>query len=62
MISDWRNYETWAEDGARTATDRAAITWRRLLDEGEDPPMDEAVRESIDDFVERRNAEITSGS
>ncbi len=61
MISDWRNYETWAEDGARTATDRAATTWQRLLDGGEDPPMDEGVRESIDEYVDRRKAEITSG-
>ncbi len=61
MISDWRNYETWAEDGARTATDRAATTWQRLLDEGEDPPMDEGIREAIDEYVDRRKAEITPG-
>jgi trimethylamine--corrinoid protein Co-methyltransferase len=61
LVSDWRNFETWFEDGARTATDRAADAWRRLLDEGEDPPLDEAAREAIDDFVERRTAEIVSG-
>ena len=59
LISDWRNYETWAEDGARTATDRAADVWRRLLDEGEDPAMDDGVRESIDDYIDRRKAEVT---
>lgn len=58
LISDWRNFETWAEDGSRTATDRAADVWRRLLEEGEDPAMDPAVRESIDDYVGRRKAEI----
>ncbi len=62
MVSDWRNFETWHEDGARTATDRAADAWRRLLDEGEDPPLDPAVRESIDDFVDRRIREVTAGS
>jgi trimethylamine--corrinoid protein Co-methyltransferase len=61
MISDWRNYETWAEDGARTATDRAATTWRRLLDEGQDPAIDEGIREAIDAYVDGRKAEITSG-
>jgi trimethylamine--corrinoid protein Co-methyltransferase len=61
MISDWRNYETWVEDGSRTATDRAGDTWRRLLEEGEDPPMDPGVRESIDDFVDRRTLEIDGG-
>ncbi len=61
MISDWRNYETWVEDGSRTATDRAGDAWRRLLEEGEDPPMDPAVRESIDDFVDRRKRDIGAG-
>jgi trimethylamine--corrinoid protein Co-methyltransferase len=58
LISDWRNYETWAEDGSRTATERAALVWRRLLDEGEDPPMDPGVRESIDAFIDGRKREI----
>jgi len=61
LVSDWRNYETWAEDGARTATERAHDVWRRLLNEGEDPPLDQAVRESIDDFVDRRKAQIEAG-
>jgi trimethylamine--corrinoid protein Co-methyltransferase len=60
MLSDWRNYETWAEDGARTATERAAGIWHRLLDEGEDPPMDPAIRESIDDYVRQREREISA--
>jgi trimethylamine--corrinoid protein Co-methyltransferase len=58
LVSYWRTYETWLEEGGRTATDRAADTWRRLLEEGEDPPLDPAIRASIDDFVERRKAEI----
>jgi trimethylamine--corrinoid protein Co-methyltransferase len=58
LISDWRNFETWAEDGSRTATERAAVAWRRLLDEGEDPPLDEGVRESIDEYIDRRKAAI----
>jgi trimethylamine--corrinoid protein Co-methyltransferase len=62
LVSDWRNFETWQEDGARTATERAADAWRRLLDEGEDPPLDEAVRDAIDDYVERRKAEIVAGA
>jgi trimethylamine--corrinoid protein Co-methyltransferase len=59
MLSDWRNYETWAEDGARTATERANGIWKRLLAEYSPPPMDSAMREALDAFVERRTAEIT---
>ena len=27
LLSDWRNFETWQEDGARTATERANRIW-----------------------------------
>jgi trimethylamine--corrinoid protein Co-methyltransferase len=59
MLSDWRIYETWAEEGARTATERANGIWKRLLAEYSPPPMDSAMREALDAFVERRTAEIT---
>ncbi len=28
LLSDWRNFETWQEDGARTATERANAIWK----------------------------------
>ena len=31
VLSDWRNFETWEEDGARTATERANGIWKQLL-------------------------------
>jgi trimethylamine--corrinoid protein Co-methyltransferase len=58
MLSDWRNFETWSDDGARTATERANGIWKRLLAEYTPPPMDAATREALDTFVERRKAEI----
>jgi trimethylamine--corrinoid protein Co-methyltransferase len=58
FLSDWRNYETWAEDGARTATERANRIWKRLLAAYEPPPLDPGRREALDDFVERRKREI----
>ena len=36
-LSDWRNFETWQEDGARTATERANRIWKQLLAEYEPP-------------------------
>ena len=29
LVSDWRNFETWHADGARTATERANGIWKR---------------------------------
>ena len=58
ILSDWRNFETWSDDGARTATERANRVWKQLLAEYEPPPLDEAAAEAIDDYVERRRREI----
>jgi trimethylamine--corrinoid protein Co-methyltransferase len=58
LISDWRNFETWHEDGARTATERANRVWKQLLAEYEAPALDPAVAEALDAFVARRKREI----
>jgi trimethylamine---corrinoid protein Co-methyltransferase len=58
IVSDWRNFETWSDDGARTATERANRVWKQLLAEYEPPPLDEAAAEAIDDYIERRRREI----
>jgi len=54
FLSDWRNFETWQEDGARDATQRANGIWKRILREYETPPIDPAVREELEAFVARR--------
>ena len=58
IVSDWRNYETWADDGAQTATQRANRIWKQLLAEFEPPPLDAAAAEGIADFVARRKQEL----
>ncbi|MEA2608401.1 MAG: trimethylamine---corrinoid protein Co-methyltransferase [Chloroflexota bacterium] len=60
ILSDWRNYETWAEDGARSATQRANGIWKQLLAESEPPPLDQAAAEAIAEFVARRKHEIST--
>jgi len=62
MLSDWRNYETWADDGRKTATDRANAIWKQLLAEFEPPPIEADRAEAIEAFVERRKREIGGGS
>ena len=58
ILSDWRNFETWQEDGARTATERANGIWKQLLAEYVPPPLEPGRAEAIDDFVARRRREI----
>ena len=57
ILSDWRNFETWSEDGSVDATRRAHAIYERLLREFEPPPLDPAVEEELDAFVERRIGE-----
>ena len=57
MLSDWRNFETWHEDGARTATQRADAIVRQLLAAFSPPPLDAAIAEELDAFVARRKQE-----
>jgi trimethylamine--corrinoid protein Co-methyltransferase len=60
ILSDWRNFETWQADGARTATERANVIWKQLLAEYEPPALDAPVAEALDAFVARRKREIAS--
>ena len=58
LLSDWRNYETWLDDGARTATERANGIWKQLLAEARPPALEAAAAEAVADFVARRKREI----
>lgn len=54
LVSDWRNYETWAEAGSLDARDRAHGVWRHLLDESQSPVLDDAIDEQLTEFVATR--------
>jgi len=58
MLSDWRNFETWQEDGSHTATERANRIWKQLLAEYVPPPLDLGRAEALDAFIDRRKREI----
>lgn len=62
LVSDWRNFETWQEDAARTATERANGIWKTLLAEFEAPPLDPAIGAELDAFVVRRKRELERSS
>jgi len=57
MLSDWSNFENWRDKGSVEASDRATKIWKQLLAEYEEPPMDPAIKEELDDFVGRRISE-----
>ncbi len=58
ILSDWRNYESWREAGAETATQRANTTWKRILAEYEAPAIDPGVDEALKDYMTRRKREV----
>lgn len=57
VISDWRNFETWAEAGSPTAVEKANRVWKERLATYEEPYMEPAIRDELNEFVERRIAE-----
>jgi len=58
LLSDWSNFESWTEAGARDATQRATGVWKKRLAEYTPPPLDPAVREAVIDYVARRTATL----
>jgi trimethylamine--corrinoid protein Co-methyltransferase len=60
IISDWRNYQAWELDGAKSATQRAHEVYKRLVAEYEAPPMDPAVEEALQAHMAKRKDELRS--
>jgi len=57
MVSDWRNFEAWSEDGAEQTPERAHRLYRQIVDGFEAPPIDAGIREELAEFVELRKRE-----
>ncbi|MCP5087172.1 MAG: trimethylamine methyltransferase family protein [Rhodobacteraceae bacterium] len=62
LLSDWRNYENWRDDGSKTATQRANEIWKQLLREYEKPPIDPGVEEELEAYIAKRKEEIRSSA
>jgi trimethylamine--corrinoid protein Co-methyltransferase len=58
LLSDWSNFENWTDAGARNATERATVIWKKLLAEYVPPALDPAVKEEIAAYVARRSQEL----
>ncbi|MEM7173494.1 MAG: trimethylamine methyltransferase family protein [Pseudomonadota bacterium] len=58
IVSDWRNFETWSEDGSKTATQRANGIWKDLLAGYQQPAIDPAIDEALRAYMTKRREEI----
>ena len=58
MLSSSENYERWMRNGARDTATRAGEIYRKKLEEYEPPPLDDAIRAELEEYVVRRRAEL----
>jgi trimethylamine--corrinoid protein Co-methyltransferase len=56
-----QSYVTWQKQGAPTADELAMKEWKALLVSWEDPGIDPAVDEELQEYMARRRAEIEAG-
>ncbi|MDG0989876.1 MAG: trimethylamine methyltransferase family protein [Yoonia sp.] len=57
IVSDWRNFEAWEVAGGTWTAERAHQKFKEIIASFEAPPMDDAIREELGDFVARRKSE-----
>ncbi|MEL6375439.1 MAG: trimethylamine methyltransferase family protein [Pseudomonadota bacterium] len=57
ILSDWRNFETWAAAGSPNAMGKAHTVWQEMLESYEAPELDPAIAEELQAFVTKRREE-----
>ena len=55
------NYEKWESEGSQDTYHKANAVWKKMLKEYEQPPLDPAIAEELNAFVEQRRKEIHDG-
>ena len=58
MLSNWSNHESWLEAGSVNTEQRANQIWKQLLKEYQQPPLDPAIDDALQDYVTRRKLEM----
>ena len=58
LLSSTANFERWLKLGAKDTAARAGEIWRAKLDSFSPPPLDDAIRAELGDFVQRRRREL----
>jgi trimethylamine---corrinoid protein Co-methyltransferase len=58
LLSSTANFERWLRYGGKDTTARAGEIWRSTLEAYTPPPLDDAIRAELDDYVARRRPEL----
>ncbi|MGH3729028.1 MAG: trimethylamine methyltransferase family protein [Micromonosporaceae bacterium] len=58
LLSSSANYERWVNTGAHDAAARAGEIYQKTLSEYEQPPLDEAIRAELAEYVTKRRTEL----
>jgi trimethylamine---corrinoid protein Co-methyltransferase len=58
LLSSSANYERWMRNGAKDTAARAGEISQKTLDEYEAPPLDDAIRAELEEYVVRRRKEL----
>ncbi len=58
LLSSSENYERWMRGGGIDAAGRAQRIYQKKLEEYQAPPLDDAVREELEEYVTRRRREL----
>ena len=58
FLSSSDNYERWMRNGGQGHRRPGRDVWRKKLEEYEPPPLDDAVRQELEEYVIRRRAEL----
>ena len=58
VVSDWSNFESWQEKGSIDTAQRANRLFKQLLRDYQEPDLDPAIKEHLDEYVARRKTEI----
>ena len=61
-IADNNSFEQWELEGSKTAEQRANQIWKQSLDDYEQPQIDSAVEDQLQDFIARKKAETPDSS
>jgi trimethylamine---corrinoid protein Co-methyltransferase len=58
LLSSAENYERWMRNGAVDTAGRATKIYQQTLENYQQPPLDEAIRAELEEYVVRRRAEL----
>jgi trimethylamine--corrinoid protein Co-methyltransferase len=58
-IADYSSYEQWSSEGSLNAEQRANVVWKRMLADYEDPGLDSAIDEALQQFMCERRAVLS---